>query len=216
MFPFDVILFDVGGVLLTNGWDKRERAAAVERFHLDPTDFEASHLAAYDAWERDAISGKTYLDAIVFHQPRNFSRGDFFSFVLSQSKPLPNGALGILGELAASHKYMLGALNNEARETNEYRFREFGLRNYFSVALSSCYLGLRKPEPAIYRRAIDIVGGPAERILFIDDREENVAGAAAEKMKTILFQGAEKLRDDLASLGVLLQTIKGEEPCNLD
>jgi putative hydrolase of the HAD superfamily len=216
MLPFDVILFDVGGVLLTNGWDKSERAAAVRKFNLDPADFEASHLAAFDAWERDAISGKTYLDATVFHEPRSFSRGDFFSFVLSQSKPLPDGALGILGELAASHKYMLGALNNEARETNEYRFREFGLRKFFRVALSSCYLGLRKPEPAIYRRAIDIVGGPAERILFIDDREENVAGAMAAKMKAIRFEGAEKLRVDLASLGVFSQTVKGEGLCNLD
>ena len=203
MFPFDVILFDVGGVLLTNGWDTRERAAAVKHFHLDPAAFESRHLAAYDAWERDAISGKAYLDETVFHEPRSFSRGDFFSFMLSQSKPLPDGALGILSELSASHRYMLGALNNEARETNEYRFRQFDLRKYFSVALSSCYLSLRKPEPATYRRAVDIVGGPAERILFIDDREENVAGAAAAKMKAILFQGADALRRELESLGVL-------------
>ena len=203
MFPFDVILFDVGGVLLTNGWDTGERAAAVEQFHLDPAEFESRHLAVYDAWERDAISGKAYLDATVFNEPRSFSRGDFFSFMLSQSKTLRDGALGILGELSASHKYVLGALNNEARETNEYRFRQFGLRKYFDVALSSCYLGLRKPEPAIYRRAVDIVGGPAERILFVDDREENVAGAVAAKMKTILFQGADALRLELEAMGIL-------------
>ena len=203
MFPFDVILFDVGGVLLTNGWDKRERAAAVEQFHLDPETFETRHLAAFDAWERDAISGKAYLDATVFNEPREFSRGDFFSFVLSQSKPLPNGALGILAELAASDKCMLGALNNEARETNEYRFRQFHLRDYFEVALSSCYLGLRKPEPAIYRRALDILGAPPERVLFIDDREENVAGAAAAKMKAICFENADALRRELVSLGVI-------------
>ena len=80
--------------------------------------------------------------------------------MLASRKLLPDGALGILGELAASDKCMLGALNNEARETNEYRFENFGLRNYFEVALSSCYLGLRKPEPAIYRRALDILGRP--------------------------------------------------------
>jgi FMN phosphatase YigB (HAD superfamily) len=53
----------------------------------------------------------------------------------------------------------VGALNNEARETNEFRFEKFGLRKYFEVALSSCYLGLRKPEAAIYKRALDILGG---------------------------------------------------------
>ncbi|MGA7341152.1 MAG: HAD family phosphatase [Terracidiphilus sp.] len=202
MFPFDVILFDVGGVLLTNGWDHRERAAAAERFHLDDA-FEARHLEVFEAWERDEISAETYLNAAVFNQPRSFSRDEFFSFMLSQSKPLPCGALRTLEELAASNSCMLGALNNEARETNDYRFGEFGLRRFFKVALSSCYVGLRKPEPAIYRRALDILSAPPERILFIDDRQENVAGAANAGMKTILFVGEETLRRDLVNWGVL-------------
>ena len=96
--------------------------------------------------------------------------------MLAQSQLLPDGALPILEELSASNHYLLGALNNEARETNE-SLQHFGLRGFFRVALSSCYMGLRKPEPAIYRRAIDILGCPPQRILFIDDREENVAGA---------------------------------------
>jgi putative hydrolase of the HAD superfamily len=203
MFPFDVILFDVGGVLLTNGWDNRERAAAVEHFHLDAAAFEARHLAHYAAWDRDEITAEEYLGATVFCEPRGFSYDEFLTFMHNQSKPQPDGALGILAEIAASDKCMVGALNNEARETNEYRFEHFGLRKYFQVALSSCYLGLRKPEPAIYRRALDILGRPAERILFIDDREENVAGGAAAGMKAIRFEGAEGLRRELASLGVL-------------
>jgi len=203
MFPFDVILFDVGGVLLTNGWDHAERAAAMDRFQLDRPSFEARHLAVSDAWERGEISGKAYLDAVVFNEPRSFSRGEFFSFLLAQSRPLPDGALGILKELAASNQCLLGALNNEARETNEYRFREFGLRGLFRVALSSCYLGLRKPEPAMYRRALDILGAPAERILFIDDRPENAAAAAAAGMKSIVFAGQDALRHELLNLGVL-------------
>lgn len=203
MFPFDVILFDVGGVLLSNGWDHTERAAAASHFGLDLAEFEARHPEPNDAWERDAISMKTYLDATVFYEPRSFSLDDFFAFMLTQSKLIPNGALGVLKELAASDKCPLGALNNEARETNDYRFRQFGLRDYFKVAFSSCYLGLRKPEPAIYRRALDILGRPAERILFIDDRTENAAGAAAAGMKTIRFVGADALRVELANLGVL-------------
>jgi putative hydrolase of the HAD superfamily len=201
MFPFDVILFDVGGVLLTNGWDHRERAAAMEHFHLDLDAFEARHPAPYREWERGAIPVEAYLDATVFYEPRSFSHEDFFAFMLTLSKPLPNGALGILGELAASHKCMMGALNNEARETNDYRLRHFGLRTLLSVALTSCYLGLRKPEPAIYLRALDILGKPPGRILFIDDRIENVAAAAAVGMKAIQFEGADSLRRALESLG---------------
>jgi len=203
MFPFDVILFDVGGVLLTNGWDHRERAAAAEQFGLDHAAFEARHNAQNDAWERDLISLEDYLNATVFYEPRSFSPDDFFAFMLTQSKLLPDGALGILAELAASHNYLLGSLNNEARATNDYRFETFGLRKHLTVAFSSCYVGLRKPGLAIYKRALDILGGPAERILFIDDREENVAGAAAAGMKGIQFVGADALRRELVSLGVI-------------
>ena len=203
MFPFDVILFDVGGVLLTNGWDHGERAAAMSHFGLDRAAFEARHLAPNDAWERDVIPVKAYLDTTVFYEPRSFSQEDFVAFMLTQSKLLPDGALGILRELAASDQYLLGALNNEARVTNDYRFKTFGLRELFDVALSSCYLGLRKPDVAIYKRALDIVGRPPERVLFIDDRRENVAAADAVGIKGIQFQGADSLRGELVSLGVL-------------
>jgi putative hydrolase of the HAD superfamily len=202
MFPFDVILFDVGGVLLTNGWDHAERADAAKQFDLDLEGLEARHAEVYPTWERGAITGKEYLTTVIFNEPRSFSRGAFFSFMLAQSKWLPDGAMGILKELAASKKCMVGALNNEARETNEYRFREFGLREYFSVALSSCYLGLRKPDAAIYNRALDILGRPAERILFIDDRAENVVGAVSVGIKGIVFKGAESLTLELKDLGV--------------
>jgi len=203
MFPFDVILFDVGGVLLTNGWDHRERKTVIEQFHLDLAAFEERHAASNDAWERDAISAKEYLAATVFYEPRAFSYDELLNAICEQSQPLTNGALGILGQLAASDKCMLGVLNNEARETNDYRFAKFELRHYIQAAFSSCYLGLRKPGRAIYQRALDILGKPAERTLFIDDREENVAGAASAGMKTIRFTGADTLKRELAALGVI-------------
>jgi putative hydrolase of the HAD superfamily len=203
MFPFDVILFDVGGVLLTNGWDRLERAAAAEKFGLDYASFEARHLAVFDAWERGEISRDAYLDAAVFNEPRPFSRDEFFAFILAQSKILSNGALGILTELAASKNYMVGSLNNEARETNDYRFATFGLRRYLNVAFSSCYVGLRKPHAEMYRRALDILGAAPGRILFIDDRQENVDGAAQAGIRAILFEGEKLLREQLKGMRVL-------------
>ncbi len=202
MFPFDVILFDVGGVLLTNGWDHRERATVVEQFQLDRAEFERRHAESNDAWERDTISAGEYLDATVFYEPRSFSKDDFLAAIFAQSKALPNGALEILSELAASHKCMLGVLNNEAREPNEYRFQTFGLREQVDVAFSSCYLGLRKPGAAIYRRALDILGTPGRRTLFIDDRAENAGAAASAGMQAICFTGADALRSNLQTLEV--------------
>jgi putative hydrolase of the HAD superfamily len=203
MFPFDVILFDIGGVLLTNGWDHQERAAIVDQFHLDSAAFEAHHAKAFEAWERGEISIDEYLDAVVFYEPRSFTREEFFNAICAQSKTLPDGAMCILKELAASDKCMIGSLNNEARETHEFRVDRFGLRQYLKFTCTSCYMGIRKPDPQIYRRTLGILGNRAERSLFIDDRLENVAAAAAVGMKAIRFTGADALRRDLQSLEVL-------------
>lgn len=198
-----VILFDVGGVLLTNGWDRGERVAAIAHFALNDAEFERLHTAAYDAWERGTIDLASYLDQTVFTEPRTFTQEEFFQFMLTGSKKLPDSALGILSELAASGKYLLGALNNEAREPNEYRFEHFGLSRYLEFRFSSCYLGLRKPESAIFLKALDLLNRDAEEVLFIDDRAENMAAACAVGMDGIQFLGAEKLRMELKKHGVL-------------
>jgi putative hydrolase of the HAD superfamily len=203
MQSFDVILFDVGGVLLTNGWDHCERSEVLKNFHLDVEEFEARHPKANDAWEKDVISGREYLDATIFYEPRSFTHDDFLNAIFAESVPLADSARRVLEEVAGAGKWLIGSLNNEAREPNEYRFTQYGLRDYFEVALSSCYLGLRKPAPAIYKRAIDILGRPAERILFIDDRQGNVDAAAAAGIKSIRFAGEQDLRSRLDALSVL-------------
>lgn len=203
MPPFDVILFDVGGVLLTNGWDVHERAAAVKQFGLDSAELERRHAEMAGAWERGEIDRKQYLDATVFYEPRSFSHEEFFDFMLGQSKILPDGALEILKEISEGNRYFLGALNNEARETNEFRFGKFELRRYLKVAFSSCYMGLRKPDPAIFEKALDILGSTPQRTLFIDDRPENAAAAVTAGMKAMRFTGAGALRLEMEKLGVV-------------
>ncbi len=200
---FDVILFDVGGVLLTNGWDHGERAAAIAHFGLDGAEFERLHAIHYGEWESGAITREEYLKRCVFTSPRQFTEDEFYEFVLSGSKLPEDSAMGNLIAIHSSNKYVLGALNNEAREPNEFRFAHFGLSGYFDLRLSSCYLGLRKPGAAIYLRALEILNRAAERVLFIDDRVENVAGAEAVGMKAIQFSGAESLSAQLRGLGVL-------------
>jgi putative hydrolase of the HAD superfamily len=203
MFPFDVILFDIGGVLLTNGWDHRERSIVIEQFNLDRDAFESRHAKASEAWERGELSLDEYLDGVVFYEPRSFSREEFFAAICGQSKKLATGALCILEELAASDKCRIGSLNNEARETHEFRVATFGLRNLFTYTFASCYMGIRKPNAGIYLRTLGILGTQPERSLFIDDRLENVAAASALGIHAIHFSGADALRHDLQDLEVL-------------
>jgi putative hydrolase of the HAD superfamily len=201
--PFDAILFDVGGVMLTNGWDHNERAVVLKQFDLDRAAFEARHEKPYDAWERDTISVYDYLNAAIFYEPRSFTADDFIEAMKAQSVPIPANAMPVLKEIAGGSKYLVGLLNNESRLLHEYRMEKFGLKPYLDVQLSSCYLGMRKPDADIYRRAIDIVGRPAERILFIDDRAGNADAARAAGMQAIQFHDEEQLRVRLKELEVL-------------
>lgn len=203
MSRYDVVLFDIGGVLLTNGWDRVERADVFGRFGIDAADYEARQRDLYELWDTGRMTAEEFLSKTVFYKARNFTREQYWAAVLEQSQWLSGGARGILEEIAASKKYLVGALNNEPRETNEYRFEHFGLGRLLQVRLSSCYLGLHKPDPAYYRRAIDILGVPPARIVFIDDRVENVKAAQGEGIDALLFAGAEKLRPELAERGLL-------------
>jgi len=198
----EVVLFDVGGVLLTNGWDHLERAVVLDQFHLDRAAFETRHPDPYDALERDTITMLDYLNATIFYQPRSFTPDDFIAAMKLQSKPIPSNALGVLGEVAASDTWLVGLLNNESRLLHEYRMEKYGIEKHLDIQLSSCYLGLRKPDADIYRRALDILGRPADRVLFIDDRANNTAAARAAGMHAIQFLGEEQLRHDLKQIGI--------------
>jgi putative hydrolase of the HAD superfamily len=203
---FDAVLFDVGGVLLTNGWDHNERASVLATLGLDAeakAEFERRHPEPYDAWERDAITPDAYLDATLFYKPQPFTRDDFWTAAKAVSVPIPDSALTVLTDLAASGKWLVGLLNNESRLLHEYRMNKYDLTGKLDVQLSSCYLGLRKPEPAIYRRALDILGCPAARVVFIDDRANNTAAAAAEGITAIQFLGEKSLRQKLNEIGIL-------------
>ena len=200
---FDVILFEVGGVLLTNGWDHIERAAVLEQFKLDAAAFEARHAGPYDLWERDDTAAEDYLGETVFYEPRNFTPQEFMAAMKLQSVPLADNGIGVLTEIHASGNWLVGVLNNESRLLHEYRMERYGLGSLLDLQLSSCYLGLRKPEAAIYRRALDILGVPGERVIFIDDRKINTDAAATFGIHAIQFLGEEQLRRDLRELGIL-------------
>jgi putative hydrolase of the HAD superfamily len=200
---YEVVLFDVGGVLLTNGWDHVERAVVLDQFQLDRAAFEARHPDPYDALERDKITMLDYLNSTVFYEPRSFTADDFIAAMKLQSKPISSNALGVLGEVAASDNWLVGLLNNESRLLHEYRMEKYGIEEHLDIQLSSCYLGLRKPDADIYRRALDILGRPADRVIFIDDRKGNADAAATAGMHAIQFLGEEQLRRDLKQIGIL-------------
>ncbi len=195
------IFWDVGGVLLTNAWDHQERAKALENFHLDADEFHSRHELIVSPFERGKITLDQYLDQTIFYTPRPFTREAFREYLFSLSQPFPE-VLRFAQSLTDSGKYLMGTINNESRELNLYRIDTFAMRKIFRLFISSCFVGLRKPESGIYGLALDVVQIPAQECCFIDDRALNLESAAQMGMHTIQMQGLDQLRSELAKLGV--------------
>jgi len=193
------LFWDVGGVLATNAWDRDTRHVAALRFALDEEELEQRHEALGSALETGKISLDDYLERTVFCHRQAFSREEFKAFLYAQSQPQPD-SLALAREL--SGKYLMATINNESLELNLFRIEKFGLREIFAAFFSSCFVRLRKPDPAIYKLALDVTQKAHEECCFIDDRPLNLEGARQVGMRVIQFEDANQLRRDLAELGV--------------
>ncbi len=201
MAKISTLLWDVGGVLLSNAWDRDLRQRTIDHFGLDWEQFHERHDLVVNAFETGRITLDNYLACTVFHHPRQFTPEAFKAYMFELSTPLPAG-LKILSKLAARGCYRLGALNNESLELNLHRIEQFKLRDYFSVFFSSCFVGLRKPEPEIYRLALNVTQRDASECVFIDDRALNVERARQLGMHGIQYKSPEQLIEDLKLLSV--------------
>ena len=201
MSQISAIFWDVGGVLLTNAWDRSQREAALEHFKLDEEEFADRHELVASSFERGKIGIDEYLDRTVFYRARPFSKDAFKDYMLALSQP-NDEVLSLARTLAGSGKYLMGTINNESRELNLYRIEKFGLRSIFSLFISSCFVGFRKPERDIYRLALETTQKPPEECCFIDDRALNLEVAKRLGMHTIKMESAAQLRAELQKLGV--------------
>ena len=195
------VFWDVGGVILSNGWDRAARAEAAKKFGLDWEDFQDRHELASPAFETGQITLDTYLQRTVFYRKRAFTREEFVAFIFAQSEEFPESR-AILSALAQTRKYLLATINNEPRELNIRRIDQFNLRREFEAFFSSCFVHIRKPDEAIYRLALEVTQRRPEECLFIDDRALNLECARQMGMRTIHFENAAQLRQDLLANGV--------------
>jgi putative hydrolase of the HAD superfamily len=201
------IFWDLGGVLLSNGWDTEQRSRAVAHFGLDAEEFEDRHREVVGALETGRCTLEDYLQATIFHAPRPFNAQEFRAFMREQSHAF-EANLAVVGELAARGRYLLATLNNESRELNEHRIERFGLRSRFTCFFTSAFLGVMKPSPEIYRIALEVTQRRPEEALFIDDRAQNLEPARALGLRVIHFradEGADVLRQRLVDADVELR-----------
>ena len=201
MTQIRTLFWDIGGVLLNNAWDRTERKQALTKFNIDEADFQSRHEPLVPSFERGELTLDQYLDQTIFYRLRDFSRDAFRDFMFSLSRPNLE-SLTVARSLAQSGKYFMATINNESAELNAYRIQTFDLNEIFSLFVSSCFVGMQKPDEKIYRLALQLTQMPAEACCFIDDRPANLEAPARLGMHVIHMESAAQLQKALKTLGV--------------
>jgi putative hydrolase of the HAD superfamily len=197
------LFLDVGGVLLTNGWDRSMRKHAAETFHLDPVDMDERHHLTFDTYELGKLSLDEYLNRMVFYKDQPFSRDEFKAFMFSQSQPFPQ-MIELVCNLKKAYGLRVAVVSNEGRELTIYRIQKFRLGEFVDFFIASSFVHFRKPDADIYRMALDIAQVPIDGVLYVDDRLMFVEVARGMGIRSIHHTGLESTRANLASLGLSL------------
>jgi putative hydrolase of the HAD superfamily len=133
--PISTLFLDVGGVLLTNGWDHLARRRAAKHFQLNWAEMDERHRLVFETHEEGKLSFEEYLGWVVFFEKRPFTRNQFREFMFAQSKPYPK-MLGLVAQLKAQHSLKVVVISNESRAVNAHRIRTFGLDSLVDTFIS--------------------------------------------------------------------------------
>ena len=199
------LFLDVGGVMLTNGWDRKSREAAARKFNLDLDELNDRHRMTFDTYESGKLSLEEYLQRSVFYTDRPFTLEQFRSFMFEQSTAYPE-MIDLIRGLKARYNLKIAVVNNEGRELNEYRIKTFQLNEFVDFFISSCFVHFRKPDADIWKIALDIAQVPREEVVYIDDRAMFVQVAQGLGLKGVVhnYKNVGATRDALAALGLAL------------
>jgi putative hydrolase of the HAD superfamily len=198
--PITSLFLDIGGVLLTNGWDHNARQRAAQAFHLDLEELNERHHLTFDTYEEGKLSLDDYLQRAIFFEKKPFSVDEFKDFMFAQSKPYPK-MIELVHELKTRYGLKVVAVSNEGRELTIYRIQKFELGKIIDFFVSSCFVHFRKPDPDIYQIALDIAQVPPKQVVYIDDRQMFIDVARSMGIQGIHHTSYETTRETLEGLG---------------
>ncbi len=201
--PITTLFLDIGGVLLTNGWDRQARRLAAETFALDCEEMNERHHLTFDTYEEGKLSLDEYLGRVVFYEKRPFSREEFRRFMFAQSRPFPE-TIELVCRLKERHGLKVAAVSNEGRELTAHRIGEFRLGSFIDFFIMSCFVRYRKPDADIYRIALDIAQADPAQMVYIEDRPMFVEVARGLGISGIVHTGWEATKRDLEGFGLAL------------
>ena len=195
------LFLDVGGVLLTNGWDHNARKRAAMNFKLEWAEMEDRHRLNFDTYEEGKLTLEEYLGRVVFYQKRPFNRAQFRRFMFAQSKPYPE-MIELAAQLKVRYGLKIAVVSNEGRELNAYRIRKFKLDGFVDSFISSCFVHIRKPDADIFRLTLDIAQAPARQVVYIENTPMFVQIAEGLGIRSILHTDYRSTCAQLASFGL--------------
>jgi putative hydrolase of the HAD superfamily len=201
--PIAALFLDVGGVLLTNGWDRHMRQRAAEAFSLDHAEMDERHHLTFDTYEEGKLTLDEYLTRVVFYEPRSFTRQQFKEFMFAQSQPYTD-MIELVRGLRAKYNLRIAVISNEGRELTIYRVQKFGLQTFVDFFISSCFVHFRKPDADMFRIALDVAQIPAAQVVYVEDRLMFVEVAETLGIRGLRHVDFESTRAGLAELGLSL------------
>jgi putative hydrolase of the HAD superfamily len=201
MKPIKAIFTDIGGVLLTNGWDRGCRIKAIELFRLDPVETEERHHLTFDTYESGKLTLDEYLDRVVFYKRRSFTREQFREFMFNRSKPLPR-MLPMLKQVKKKYRIKLAVVSNEGRELAEYRIQKFRLNELADFFIVSSFVHYRKPDTDIFKIALDTAQVLPKEVVYLEDRPMFVQVAKGLGIHGIHHVDHETTAKELAKFGL--------------
>lgn len=195
-----VLFLDIGGVLLSNGWGHESRKKAAKEFNLDYIEINRLHEFIFNVYEIGSISLNEYLDVVIFNQPGEFTKQDFKSFMFAQSTELPDMLPWLIEWKKSGRGLTTISINNEGKELNDYRIKKFKLHRCFDCFISSCDVGMRKPDPGIFKLAMGVAHASPEQCYYFDDRAMIVESARALGMQAFLHKDFETTKHIIEKL----------------
>jgi putative hydrolase of the HAD superfamily len=201
--PITTLFLDIGGVLLTNGWDTALRKKTADHFGVDYTELDHRHRVTYDTYEEGKMPLETYLQQIIFFEPRKFTTEDVKNFILEQATPYQD-TIDLVHRLKAVYGLKIAVVSNEGREIAEDRISRFHLKDFVDFFVVSAFVHFRKPDLDIYRLALDVAQVQPEEVAYVEDRPLLCEVASGLGIRSVLNRDAAETRLLLAKLGLTL------------
>lgn len=196
------VVFDLGGVILTNDWDRRYLDFFMEfgnHFHMSLEDMQKGWELNWSKFRVGRTTEEEFWTGFLKETSANPDVEAAKEIWRKHQRPLEN-MTELIEKL--NKNYMVAALTNISREWLEYKRKKYNLDHFFKPIVSSGYTGVAKADPEIYKLLLGKLGFGAGVCVFIDDKEKNLEPARRLGMKTIPFTGRKDLEKKLCAMGV--------------